>query len=340
MTVGVESYGYPGSFTAAPWLWSLMQKSVSNSYFVNSAGEANVTPKSDGTRQVNISVGIFGGRGILDRITSVQTVTLPIVASGTRWFMIVARRDFNSGVFETSFSAIDAGTSNTTIPAREILTQSNPKDDQPLALVPLTAGDTVPGTPIRLGVFGGNSSFNAFSELVLQYMDEHGMEIRIGSTLWRRVINPAGNSRVWETTGPGSSVALTSVTGGFGSAQSGWGSVTPNPHRLFRNGNELDISFATRRTGTALTFSADGSIGNVLVFSFNEAWWPNSEIVIPCRYWSGTDETRDHAGLCVLTAVGNLFLVSGAGDSQVTQQTNGALRSLSLHAHFTISRES
>src|SRR5690242_2620347 len=181
----INSIGYAGTIGPND-VWAQLQAILGARYTVSGPGDARVTSVSTGTREVTVAAGSIGGQGILDQITSDVTVQLPTVASGTEWFLIVARRTW--GLTQaTSLTWIDAG-SSATIPARN--TTPGTIDDQPLALVPLTAGSTAPGTPIDLRVIGASKTGPAiaFSTLALSYYDDPGAQVRIGTDVWTRVV--------------------------------------------------------------------------------------------------------------------------------------------------------
>ncbi len=70
-------------------------------------------------RAVNLSAGVGYGHSVLDSSDSVATVQCdPIASGGTRWDMIVARRDWQPPAGATSFTKITGGASKE-LPTRE-----------------------------------------------------------------------------------------------------------------------------------------------------------------------------------------------------------------------------
>lgn len=179
----INSWGYEGSIMPNVD-WALMQYALGHQYFVLDDASVKVTPAGDGTREVDISPGFFGGQGILDQNDASVRLQLPTVASGTNYFMIVARRTWGA-TQATTFDFIDAGT-GATLPVRNV--SPGTLDDQPLALVPVVAGNTVPGNPIDLRAIGHSKGgpYFANSNLVLAYLDRVGTVVQIGNETWTR----------------------------------------------------------------------------------------------------------------------------------------------------------
>lgn len=188
MTLATPSPGYPGTIQAATW--AQMQRGLGARYWVDDQAALKVTPKSDGTREVNIAGGYAGGYGIMDHNNGVATLQLPTVPSGTKWFLVCLRRTWGS-TNASSFVAIDAGTSDTALPTRN--TNPGTIDDQPLALVSLASGAAVPGTVHDLRLIGtAKDDYLANHDLVRQYADWLGIRLRVGQTDWQRILNVSG----------------------------------------------------------------------------------------------------------------------------------------------------
>jgi hypothetical protein len=319
--MAIESIGYPGSIEPGP-SWGLSQMGLGRRYWVKSPSDCKVTPRSNGTRQVNISAGYIGGWGVVDHNTSTAVVTLPTVSSGTRWFAVYARRNWNSGNVGTTFVADTVGlTSSATLPERNTDGDGSDGgsglDDQPLALVPLTAGATVPGTPIDLRVFSSAESglMVASSDLVLQYMNEVGDVIRIGNKTYSRVINSAG-SPVWDVdpevvrSGPNLGNPL-KVNGG-----SGWTTVSKLVTRGTRSGNIMTMYFQARRTGATIS-STNGNVSSdpPILTVGNADWHP--PYAIPCEVYYIAASHANYGGSAIYTTDGELQLVSIVPGSSV-----------------------
>jgi hypothetical protein len=333
----IESYGYAG--TIAPNVpWADMQYTLGRMYFVTDDAAGRVTPSPTGTREVTIGVGRIGGWGVLDNITAPITVQLPSVTSGTKYFLIVARRTWGA-TQATSIAYIDAGTS-ATIPARNV--SRGVLDDQPLALVPVTAGQTVPGAPIDLRLIGHSAgSFVAKSTLVLGIVTLLGIEVRIGTDTYRRVFNSAG-SPTWEKDpGPLGSVPLSVLTqAGVGATEDGW-TMGGLDNRAKIDGNVVHIDYEVRRTGARII--PDASTGNFLdtrIATLAPILRPSKGVWIPCLYMGGAATTAltSTMGMLYLAPSGVLTLAVGTGG--VPLNTNPTANSYSIRATILHVKES
>jgi hypothetical protein len=318
--MAIESIGYPGQITPGP-LWGQMQQGLGRRYWVKSPSDCKVTPRSNGTRQVNIAAGWIGGCGIVDHNTSTATVTLPTVSSGTRWFAVYARRNWNSGSVGTTFVADSTPlTATDTLPDRNTDGDGSDGgsgiDDQPLALVPLTAGATVPGTPIDLRVFSSGEAglMVASSELVLQYMNNVGDMIRIGNTTWSRLINASG-APIWEQdpeivrSGPNYGNPL-KINGA-----AGWTTVSQLESRGIRTGNDMKILFQARRTGATLSFPIGSAADDPILTVGNTAWRPPYTVPFAFQYVAASGAT--YGGFAKYTTAGEVQLISVTYDTTI-----------------------
>lgn len=190
----ITSIGYAGSVDEAAW--AKIAASLGSTYGVQGPGDWQVTADPTGDRQVKIAIGSGHGRGIYDTSDAVATVQLAAVASGTRWDLVYARRDWQTGVKATSF-ARTTGTATREIPAGRA---NNPgvQDDQPLALVQLTAGQSVPTAVVDLRCWAVNGGVLAVDGLALWYLDAVGACVRIGDVEYMRTLDPNGTP-VWKT---------------------------------------------------------------------------------------------------------------------------------------------
>ncbi|GAB3622589.1 hypothetical protein GCM10027418_06710 [Mariniluteicoccus endophyticus] len=143
-----KSYGYPGSMPTDAY--SRASVFFGSDYAVGGPGDLKITPTA-GDRAVSIAAGTAYGKGIMD-VFDAGTLSLPSVASGQQWFAIVARRDWAS---LTGSTTIDyrPGDQFDRLPTLDKLSATMLKDDQPLALVQVVAGQTHVGTIIDLRSF-------------------------------------------------------------------------------------------------------------------------------------------------------------------------------------------
>ena len=99
-----------------------------------------------GDRVLNVQPGLAAGQGILDESDAVENLTGAAVASGNRWDLVALRRAWGSS---TSTLVLIQGGSAASLPARS--TTPGVQDDQPLALVRFSAGQTAAQEIIDLG---------------------------------------------------------------------------------------------------------------------------------------------------------------------------------------------
>ena len=163
--MAITSIGYPG--TIAPGEdWANLQRTLGKHLAVDDPHAFMVTTSPTGTRQVKVTgPGRAMGEGILDHLdATVEMPSLPSVPSGHRYFLIVLNRhwDDDAGGFRSELGYVE-GTAARAIPAYTktpgVLSQ------QPLALVRITAGNTVPTEIVDLRVVstdgaGGNTVFD------------------------------------------------------------------------------------------------------------------------------------------------------------------------------------
>jgi len=318
--MAITSIGYPNTVGATNIDWANAQLGLGRGYWTQAGSAVQVTPKSDGTRQVNIGAGWFGAHGVVDHNLSTATVTLPTVASGTRWFMIVARRNWNPGSIGTTFTYIDGGTSNSTLPSRNTdgtVSGGSGLDDQPLALVPLTAGDTVPGAPIdlRARCYLGDI-YHAADERTLQYMAAYGRVIKVGNTTW--TYGPGG----WQPdskfvrSGPGLGNEL-----GVSSAGGGWVTVSELNQKLSMDGRYRQLFLQARKAkgGDHVVFSpGSGHVNNTAVLSVDNADAKPPTDLSAVAFEYKANDGGVYGGVARYTAAGNFIIISGAPGTEIS----------------------
>lgn len=185
-TVGGVSVGYGGTIDEQSW--ALNASRFDKHYGV--IGDAwRVTPVIAGDRTVNIAAGTGYGAGVADKTTGDAQLQLPSVASGSRYDLIVARRNWAGAGGTTEFDRI-AATSGGDIPVARARTPGV-LDEQPLAIVQVIAGQTVPVIIADLRVWQENITI-AQSAKALQYLDYEGACVRIGTDVWTRTVSPSG----------------------------------------------------------------------------------------------------------------------------------------------------
>lgn len=197
----ISSVGYPGTVDAVQWA-QMAFRIGSARYGVDSYASWRVQTTA-GTRAIQISAGSGWGYGVRDISDSPETINLNSVPTGTRWDLVVARR--NWGIGESAFAIVEGGSSRA-IPTRE--QTPGVLDEQPLALVRVNAGSSVVGEIVDLRVLCDFGGIFAFDDLALSYLGYIGADVLIGTRTWRRVVSATGAS-VWASIDTGDTGVVT-----------------------------------------------------------------------------------------------------------------------------------
>lgn len=192
--MAITSVGYPGPITAD--LWAGIASSLGADYGVVGAGDFRVSVVSAAARTVKVSAGQAYGKGIFDTSDAEVTIQLNTIASGTRWDLVGLKRTWSA--LATTVDKVTGSSSQTAVFASRPDTPGT-VDFQPLALVQLTAGNSVPTAVIDLRVWQANGGAVANDVLALQYLNTGGTEVWVGSVLWHRYVDGAGALQ-WERT--------------------------------------------------------------------------------------------------------------------------------------------
>lgn len=144
--MAITSAGYDGSVDEVQWAG--LAAFLGTPYAVANSGDWAVTTVAGADRTVRVAVGVGYGHGVRDASSTTVDLQLPTIASGTRWDLIAARRNWQPAAGTTTFVVV-TGTSAQAIPAGRLV-NAGVQDDQLLALVQVTAGQTVPTAVIDL----------------------------------------------------------------------------------------------------------------------------------------------------------------------------------------------
>lgn len=243
MAVTFTSHGYDTT-TGNPYTeiaWAAAHPLIgSGTYGVRSGGDWAVTAVTGADRTVSIAPGFGWGSGVTDETYANDTIQLDTITSGSRWDLIVARRDWTPTAGETKFMKINGGSSRA-IPGGRLMTPGG-IDDQPLALVQVTAGQTQPTAIVDLRCWANNGGMVAKDEMVKGYLNKLGTELYINGVEWRYV--PGAND-VPEWVGG-------TVSTNVSLAGTGWANQASSlPLRVeTRNGIGFLNGYVYRATGT------------------------------------------------------------------------------------------
>lgn len=213
MAVTFTSNGYDTT-TTNPYsevAWANAHPAIgASAYGVRSAPDWAVTAVAGADRTVSIAAGFGWGRGVTDQTVANDTIQLDTISSGSRWDLIVARRDWTPTAGVTTFQKVNGGATQI-IPGGRNVGPGN-IDDQPLALVQITAGQTQPTAIIDLRCWAGNGGLVAKDVLVKSYLNILGASVYIGGVVWR-YIPGANDVPTWVAFGSGATYSAIQVTG-------------------------------------------------------------------------------------------------------------------------------
>lgn len=183
--MALTSVGYPrtdGNLAVTAVQWAQLAADLGSVYGVRTANDLAVTPVAGG---VSVAAGVAFGRGITDTLDSAQAVTIDAPSSGSTYWLVVLRRSWQA-VNTSTLLAISLGTSLPAAIPNSPTRKTSPgiEDDQPLALVQMTAGSTAGVINRDLRLIGGGPSQVAFSTMTLDLVKRPGQRVRIGSDEW------------------------------------------------------------------------------------------------------------------------------------------------------------
>jgi hypothetical protein len=262
---------------------------------------------------VSIAAGFGWGHGVTDETTANETIQLDTVTSGSRWDLIVVRRDWTPTAGESKFMKINGG-SVKAIPGGR-LSGAGAIDDQPLALVQVTAGQTQPTAIVDLRCWARNGGVVAKDDLVKGYLNDLGTELYINGIEWR-YIPGANDVPEWVTSGTVTTYtplqpAGYSLTGGIYAEQVG-------------SKRRVVVDINVTRTGTSGEIPTDfASFGAVLPTAVRGTAEPK---YLPVSLSGGSGGNNIHA-TAFLNPITGLLMIRGQSAFTLT---SGSVFSLNL----------
>lgn len=187
MAVTFYSYGYdtlPGEGLSET-VWQDMFPVIGlATYGVRSPADWKVTAVPAADRTVSIAAGRGYGLGVIDKTVENDTLQLAAITSGSRWDLVVVRRDPTPSAGVSKFEVISGG-ATPVIPGGRLVGPGI--HDQPLALVQVTAGQTQPTGFIDLRTWAGDGGgLVANHDLVRSFMNKTGTRLNINGVDWVR----------------------------------------------------------------------------------------------------------------------------------------------------------
>lgn len=251
MAVTFTSVGYD-TIGGTPYneiSWAKAHPEIGSSlYGVRGAGDWKVSAVSGADRTVSIAAGFGWGCGVIDETTTNDTIQLDTIASGSRWDLIAVRRDWTPTAGVSQFVKINGG-SIQAIPGGRLVGRGS-IDDQPIALVQVTAGQTQPTAILDLRCWANNGGVVAKDTLVRSYLNQIGSVVFIAGTIWRYALG-ANDVPEWTSHDPVSSL---------GTAPSGysWAGAVTVEQKGTRKHVTVDVNVTRTGASTALSTSFSG----------------------------------------------------------------------------------
>lgn len=317
MAVAFTSHGYDTT-TANPYTesaWAEAHPSIGlATYGVRSPADWKVTAVAGADRTVSIAAGFGWGQGVTDKTVTNDTLQLDAITSGSRWDLIAVRRDWTPTAGESRFVKVNGGATQA-IPGGRNATPGN-IDDQPIALVQVTAGQTQPSAIVDLRTWSGaGGGLIANDDLVRSYMNQTGTRININGVDWIRRVG-ANDLPEWVQAGaagkvtlhgagaaitgaPGSTTDFLVQSGSFVGRSDGAGFTRLTYPKAFPNG-VLSIQITNGdgwASGPGVTFSPAGSvtIGGTSNFFGQSGYGSKTDVVYEMCSADGTKAiNRDH----------------------------------------------
>ncbi|GAA3705322.1 hypothetical protein GCM10023081_46700 [Arthrobacter ginkgonis] len=179
LPAGSASYGYDGSADETAF-HKIMDYSASSRYGVNTPGAFKATNVAGQALQISLAAGTAWTAGVIDIMPTAQTVQLN-AATSTRWDLVVLRRDWQPTIGVTTIEVIQ-GTSAKALPSRN--NNGGVLDDQPLWLLRIEPGQSVPAEFVDLRLWARNGGCTANDDLVRSYLSTTGASVEINGVLW------------------------------------------------------------------------------------------------------------------------------------------------------------
>jgi len=319
MAVTFTSNGYDTT-TGNPYTevaWADAHPSIGSArYGVRSPSDWKVSAVAGADRTVSINAGSGFGHGVTDKTVANETIQLDPIASGSRWDLIAVRRDWTPTAGESKFVKINGG-STMVLPGGRQIGPGN-IDDQPLALVMVTAGQTQPQLIIDLRVWAGDGGgLVGAHDLVRSYLNSTGTRVNIWGQDWIR--NLADNDvPQWKR------LDLAAATKNGLVSPAGY-SVDGNVYVEPMDGRtRVTADFTIKRTGSSFTVGSDFTGFGAILPDAARGVSPDKYFAVAMSGGSGGNNI--HATVFVNTSTGVVMIRS----QDPFSWTTGALFSLNF----------
>lgn len=252
--MALTSVFYDAPVTETDWAKS---RAGAPDYGVYGADDFKVSTHPSIPYALVVKAGKAHGWGVTDTAASDQTVQAATLSTGTRWDLVVVRRNWQPAAGgPTTLEIIQGGS---TQPNIQTLRTIGPgvEDDQPIALVQWTGGVNTPSSIVDLRCWAGNGGMVASNLLALNYLATPGADVMISGTTWRY---SADSNGVWgwvATVGAGATSGFVQPTGWSLSGNSRISAFSSTKSRV-----DVDVNITRTGANTTIT-TAFNSLGGV-----------------------------------------------------------------------------
>jgi len=203
-----------------------------------------------GDRIVSIGNGTALGPGTIDVCTNLPTIQFN-AATGTRWDLVVLRRDWQPPGGLSEIKIIEGGTSQSYPAVGTAANQWNRRpgivDDQPLYLQQVNG--TLLGARIDLRAWASHGGVTAAHEMARTYLETVGAEVLVGQNRWQYVIG-ANSVPGWVIQGEPTEYAPLNNIPSWSTS----GAITVAPEGSKRR---VTVDVTVKRTGGQFTLGND-----------------------------------------------------------------------------------
>lgn len=284
------------------------------------------------TRTCTVAVGTASACGVMVKSDAVESVVFDDVttAGQTRWDAVVLRRNWTSN---TASYVVVKGTAAANAPQVVPTLNDNPGvlHDQPLALVQITNGNTIPTQVVSLRLPASKVyTAESLAALPTPTTALYGIEVVLADGSRYRCGLDASNNPAWVATS-GNIIELTGASALTVATNFSLGS---NVSRGLKNGLQTTVTFQLRRTGSVLNAdTTDGNFADTLLCTLPSTLCPPDEMPVPAHYYAVSTHTLPAA--VTLTPDGRITLIAGVPGQDMPVRTGATEVSVRGSATFT-----
>lgn len=320
--MAITSSGYDGTVDEVQWAKMARHNGVE--YAVAGPGDWKVSAQAGIDRGIKIAAGTGFGHGILDVSDAEVTMQMNTVGSGSRWDLVTMRRDWQPPGGTSVFTKV-TGSATKVIPGGRLY---NPGvlDDQPIALVQSTAGQTAVTAIVDLRTKA--SKIISADDLIALPSAPVGTIANVQGDWFERKLDATLNP-AWVSVLSTNKLVTKTGTQVIG-AQVGWAMGAPLVNRALFDGRTVQLDLELRRASNATEISPNS---DVQIAQIDPSLTPDRVIPVPMVYFVASGAS--YAGMMQLDTGGRLLLTSGYPDTTIAPKPTGQI-SIRATAYFMI----